>query len=132
MTAPSTDAHARLVLRDVSATLADDGRHIVARRLWTTTPPADELVQVAEMLEASAERHEKRAAEGRGRTTGPHASPIVMRGAATALRRLAHGDVARAVAVLAEREGQSTEEWLRAASAAAEDSDCDTNTMEVM
>lgn len=130
MTAPSTDAHARLVLRDVSTTLADDGRHVVSRRLWTTTPPADELVQVAEMLEASAERHEQRAAEGRERTAGP--SPIVMRAAATALRRLVHRDVARAVAVLAEREGQTTEEWLRAASAVAEDNDCDTNTAEAM
>ena len=131
MTAPSTDAHARLVLRDVSHTLATDGRHVVSRRLWATIPPRAELIQVAELLDASAERREHLVAEGQERQRW-RSSPLVMRAAAKALQRLADGDVDGAVATLAEREGQTTEEWLRAASAEADDNDCDTNTMEAM
>lgn len=131
MSAP-TD-HARLVLRDVAETLATDGRHIVSRRLWAAIPPRAELIQVAEVLEASAERRERLVSETReARETPGGPSSIVMRAAAKALRQLADGDVDGAVTTLAQREGQTTGAWLGVASAAAEDSDCDTNTTEAM
>lgn len=111
-----------LVLRDVADTMRHEGWHRMAR-LLLNGPTGPDLDEVALVIDAAATRVQART---------QHDVPV-WRGAATALRELARGRDASAVHVLAQREGETDDDWLRAAREARDaGDDCDTNTTEAM